>query len=91
MLPKSEVKAKLLSTRGRFFAVRFRKRTDGSTRRMVARTGVHIGVTGKGLPYDREEKDLLPVWDVQKGAWRSIPIDSVYSLVCGPIKAAGKD
>lgn len=70
---------------GRFFGVKFIKRTDGSLRSMVARTGVKPppSKTGTHREWDPEEKGLLQVWDVQKRGFRMIPAENVQELRCG--------
>lgn len=65
---------------GKVFRVDFVKRSDGCVRRMIARTGVHSGLTGTGPVYDAERHNLLTVFDMQKKAYRSIPADSILSL-----------
>lgn len=71
---------RLLCT-GRFFAVEFTKRSNGARRRMLARTGVHAGLSSGGRggrAYDPAAYDLLCVYDVHKRAWRNIPLDSLH-------------
>lgn len=68
---------------GRFAGVTFVKRGDGTTRRMLCRTGVTKGVTGRGASYDARSRGLLPVYDVQAGGWRSIPADAVVEVRAG--------
>lgn len=63
----------------KFFSVEFIKK-DGSLRKMVARLGVTKGVTGEGMKYDPISKGLLPVYDVQKQAYRMININTIQSL-----------
>ena len=66
------------NTKGRFFSVEFIKK-DGTIRKMLARTGVKIGVkgTGKKMP---EMIPVMRVWDVQKSAFRCIPLDRINWL-----------
>jgi len=66
------------STSGKFFSVTFIKR-NGTVRNMLARVGVKKNVKGTG----RELSESIPVvriWDVQKKAWRSIPLDRILSF-----------
>lgn len=65
---------------GKIFSCRFIKRSDGTVRRMVARTGVKIGVTGKGSAYDPEAKGLLTVYDMEKRGFRTIPSENVIEV-----------
>jgi hypothetical protein len=65
------------------FTVTFRKRTTGRWRKMVCRLGVAIGVKGadgRGPAYNPKDYWLLPVYDVQKNAWRSIPMDQIVCI-----------
>jgi len=65
---------------GKFFGVKFVKRTDGKIRVMNARYGVTQGVKGVGAPYDFESHNLLPVYDTRKRAFRCIPAESILEL-----------
>lgn len=73
--------ADLLSdTKGRIFSVTFVKRTTGETRTMVARTGVAKHLKGGDAAYSFSANALLSVYDLQKKAYRSIPLDGILSL-----------
>lgn len=68
---------------GRFAGVTFSKRSNGELRRMRFRTGVKRYLSG-GIPaYDAAEHDLLPVFDVDKREYRSIPAEGVTEVRCG--------
>lgn len=69
--------------KGEFFTVTFVKRTDGSTRTMNARLGVRRYLKGGDLPYDAASRELLPVFDVQKGDYRMIDLRSIISAKVG--------
>jgi len=75
----------LKETKGRIFCTVFVKK-NGSLRTMVARTGVHKGVNGTGMSYDPESKGLIPVYDMQKKAWRMVNVNTMKSLKCGEIE-----
>ena len=68
---------------GRLFSCTFTKRSDGSERRMVARLGVAKGLKGGAPAYDASSRDLLTVWDMSAGGYRSIPVEGVRRLKCG--------
>lgn len=70
-------------TKGRFFSVEFIKRTDGTRRRMLCRTGVTKGLKGGELPFDPERYGLMVVWDVQKQAYRLINLVELQSFQFG--------
>jgi len=65
---------------GKIFTVTFVKRTTGDVRVMNCRKGVGKGVTGAGLKFDPKKKNLLPVFDMQKGAFRMISLESIRKI-----------
>lgn len=71
---------KALVQDGQIFAVEFIKRTDGSLRRMVCRLGVKKHLKGGGVAYDTKAHNLLTVFDMEKGGYRSIPVEAVQRL-----------
>lgn len=70
---------KIKETKGKIFSVEFVKK-DGSNRKMVCRTGVKKGTSGVGMKYNPIEKGLLPVFDMQKGAFRMINLKTITKL-----------
>ena len=58
----------LYNSAGRIFYAEFIKK-DGSLRKMTARLGVHKGVTGKGMHYDRRHTDCYRclIWTGRHG------------------------
>ena len=64
---------------GRIFTVYFTKK-DGTKRMMNARLGVTKGLKGTGLKYDPIKKNVLPVFDMQKGEYRSINFSTVERI-----------
>ena len=67
------------ASKGSIFSVNFTK-ADGTLRDMVCRTGVSKGVNGRGMAYEPQDYDLMPVFDLQCKAWRSIRLDAVNRL-----------
>ena len=65
---------------GRFFSVKFIKRTNGMVRLLNGRTGVHKTKGADAPRYNDEDYDLITVWDVQKQGYRKIPADSVLEV-----------
>lgn len=61
------------------FSVDFIKK-DGSLRKMVARLGVRKHLKGGTLRYNAEEKSLLPVFDMEKQAYRMINISTIQEI-----------
>jgi len=76
------------ATKGQIFSVKFTKE-NGDTRDMVCRTGVKIGIKGTGYSMSKA-KQLIRwrVWDFQKNAWRTIPIDRIISIKASRLKIA---
>lgn len=73
------------STKGTIFKAIFRKRTeeeDGTRkfRRMICRKGVKKGVTGAGMSYAPRERELIPVYDMEKKGFRMISLEGLVSL-----------
>mgnify|MGYP000229741370 CR=1 FL=1 len=63
----------------KFFSVEFIKK-DGTLRKMVCRLGVKKGVTGKGMTYAPNDRQLLNVYDVQKKAFRMINLNTLKAI-----------
>jgi hypothetical protein len=80
-ITKEEARDMVKNYKGsQFFTVTFTKRSDGSTRIMNCRKGVHKDVKGEGHRYNTEDKDLVCVRDVQKRAHRMIPVDGIQAI-----------
>ena len=73
------VLAQIQTAENTIFSIEFIKK-DGTVRNMVARLNVKKGVNGKGLAYNPVSKGLLPVWDMQKNAFRMINMKTVTKL-----------
>ena len=63
-----------LTKTGKIFSANFTKK-DGTERTMVCRVGVSKHLKGKGLGYDAKAKRNLIVFDMNKGGYRTIPVD----------------
>lgn len=70
---------------GRIFSVTFIKK-NGEKRVMTARMGVKKGVSGEGMKYSPRERGLLPVYDMQKGAYRMISASTIMSVRCDGVE-----
>jgi hypothetical protein len=66
----------LAGTAGHFFSACFVKRSDGVERVIHCRTGVHPS-DAPSVARIMEYHDILTVWDMQKQAFRSIPIEGI--------------
>ena len=79
---------------GKLFSCEFIKRTTGERRLMLARTGVKIGLTGKGANYNFKEKNLLPVIDMNiynktkniNDSRKAIPLEKIIWVQIGGFK-----
>jgi hypothetical protein len=66
---------------GAMFRAKFIKRTDGSVREMTAKLGVTQHVTGEGLKFSPEAKNLLGVFEMhQTGGYKFIPMEGLISI-----------
>ena len=63
----------------KIFSVTFVKK-DGSLRKMNAMRGVRKGVKGVGHSFNPSEKNLLTVYDMQKGDFRFVNLNDVISF-----------
>lgn len=66
-------------TGGTIFSAYFRK-NDGTMREMVCRRGVKRHLAGGTLPYDAKTRLLLPVFDMQKKAYRMVNLNTLVSF-----------
>ena len=70
----------LRALNGKFFTVEFIKRSTGEVRVMRATTNYTSKLAGGSLNYDANAKRLIPVWDMEKHEFRSIPTDAVIRI-----------
>lgn len=80
-ISKSLVHDFIRSLNGKFFTVEFVKRSTGEVRIMRATTNYDSKTVGGVMTYDANAKQLIPVWDLEKKAFRSIPTDAVLRIV----------
>ena len=69
----------IYKTNGKIFSAIFTKK-DGEKRFIHCRTKVHKYVKGVGLSFKPQDKGLVGVFDVQKGAYRFINLATLESL-----------
>lgn len=81
MISKKEAKHLLtkMQNDNRMFSLEFIKK-DGTKRVMLARFNVKKGLTGKGAKYNAEKHNLMTVYDMNKNAYRSVPLDRLIWL-----------
>jgi len=67
---------------GKIFSVRFMKRTTGEIRKMVCRLGVKSGLVEEPSkpPTDWKAHSLIPVYDMEKKAYKCIPIEGILEI-----------
>ena len=70
----------LRDSNGKIFGVKFIKRSTGDIRTMSARLGVAKEIKGIGLQYDPESRQLLPVYDMNKKAYRMINLETLSTI-----------
>lgn len=68
------------STSGLFFSVTFVKK-DGSTRRMGCRGRVWTKRAGGEKAWEPRPQGMVFVWDLQKGAYRTVNARTIRSIV----------
>jgi len=64
---------------GEIFSATFVKK-DGTLRKIKARCGVTKGTNGVGLSFDPLTKNLLPVFDMDKQAFRMINLNTLKEV-----------
>ena len=68
---------------GAIFSVEFVKRSDGTVRKMVCRTGVGKYLHGGKAAYEAKSRNLLTVFDMEAKGYRSVPVDAIKRLSVG--------
>jgi hypothetical protein len=81
-ISKEEAKQLIKDTKGKFFIATFTKK-DGTERVMNARLGVKAYLKGGDLPYNPDEKGLIPVYDMKNSGYRMININTIKKLKIG--------
>ncbi|SET44104.1 hypothetical protein SAMN05216326_12718 [Nitrosomonas marina] len=71
---------KNLVSDGTIFSVEFIKRSNGELRKMICRLGVKKHLRGGDKAYNAKHHNLLTVFDMEKGGYRSIPVDAIQRL-----------
>lgn len=81
-MTREEAVKYILEREGKIFAVRFIKRSTGQKRHMVCRQGVkaHLVENPTKEPINFKANGLIPVFDMEANAYRSIPIEGIIEL-----------
>lgn len=88
-ISKQEAAQKIRDTKGRMFTVTFIERTNGQKRVLNGRLGVKAYLVGGVLPYDPDEKELIPVKDNTipgRAGYRMINIPGIINLKTGGVE-----
>jgi len=78
-IEKDTAKQYIYKTNGKIFAAIFTKK-NGEKRKIVCRKGVAKYVTGKGLKFKPEERNLIGVFDMHKKAYRFINTNTLEQI-----------
>jgi hypothetical protein len=84
-ISKQEAAQVIKNTKGKYFTVSFTKK-DGTNRVMNARLGVKIYLKGGTLPYNPDEKGLIPVFDAKTKGYRMVNINTINKLVIDKVE-----
>jgi hypothetical protein len=84
-ISKQEAAQVIKNSKGKYFTVSFTKK-DGTNRIMNARLGVKVYLKGGTLPYNPDEKGLIPVFDAKVKKYRMINIDTINKLTVDKIE-----
>jgi hypothetical protein len=83
-LTKEQLRYVLKNSKGKIMTLVFKKK-DGTMRMINTRTGVTKNIKGTGLAYDPDKYGYVILWDLRKGNYRTVNINTVTLL-----KSAGK-
>ena len=78
-IDRDTAKEYIYKTNGQIFSAVFRKK-NGEKRLMNCRTKVHKYVKGIGVKFKPLERGLVTVFDLQKGAYRFINLETLEQL-----------
>jgi hypothetical protein len=84
-ISKQEAAQIIKNTKGKYFTVSFTKK-DGTNRVMNARLGVKIYLKGGTLPYNPDEKGLIPVFDAKIKGYRMVNINTINKLIVDKVE-----
>lgn len=72
---------------GKFFTVKFTKRSTGEVRVMNCRLNVTKHLKGGEKAYDDTVHRLLTVYDIKAQGYRCIPLESLIEINGAPVSA----
>jgi hypothetical protein len=82
VISRETAKQLIKDTKGKFFTATFTKK-DGTERVMNARLGVKAYLKGGDLPYNPDEKGLIPVYDMKNSGYRMVNVNTIKKLKIG--------
>ena len=76
------------NTNGKFFSVTFIKRSTGSRRKMICRSGVkkNLSQDGEGRKFNPSLHDLIPTFSIDSDGYRHISIEGIVEAKIGGVK-----
>lgn len=81
IITNDEAKELLITRRsGAIMTITFIKRTNGAIRVLNCRKGVKKDQTGEGLKFNPIKRNLLPVYDMKKGVYRFVNLETVTNI-----------
>ena len=84
-IDRDTAKKYIYTTNGKFFSAVFTKK-NGEKRLMTCRTNVRKYLKGVGLSFKPQDKGLMTVFDIHKGAYRFINLMTLESLKIGGVE-----
>ena len=84
-IDRDKVMGLIDSNKGKIFTTIFIKK-NGDVRKMICRTSVSKGVTGKGMAYSPKNRGLRIVYDMRERAFKMINIETMSNINIGGIK-----
>ena len=88
-ISKQEAAQKIRETKGKILTVTFIKKSNGQKRVLNGRLGVIAYLVGGVLPYDPDEKGLIPIKDNNipgRAGYRMINIQGIVNLKTGGVE-----
>jgi len=79
-MDREEITKMIQESHGKIFGVTFKKRTTGEIRNLNGRLKVRKYISGKGLAFEPNEKNLIVCYDLKKKGYRMIPIEGIISF-----------
>ena len=82
---KTQAKELIKESKGLIFSATFTKK-DGTNRILKARIGKKYTPTGNKAPYNPEEYNLMPLYDMKKKGFRTLNFNTLLTLSINKVK-----